>query len=109
MSDFLRKNLTVIRAAVDDHNSKCKVEARAILFSPEEFEQLDGVKHLWGIPVYSDERQRRRFFRVDCEGSASRIESELADYIADPSSVPLPITIDPVVEQPLAVRSLAHI
>jgi hypothetical protein len=104
LTDFLCKNICVIRAAVDDHNRTCKVPARAILLNPEEFEQL-GVKQVWGIPVLPDERQRRRFFRVDCEGSASEIERELAEYMSDPLSVPVPITIDPAVERPLAAQA----
>jgi hypothetical protein len=55
--------------------------------------------------VLPDERQRRRFFRVDCEGSSSEIERELAEYISDPLSVPVSITIDPAVERPLAAQA----
>jgi hypothetical protein len=78
--DFLSKNIQKIRAGVEHHNLTCKVPARAILFNPSEYERL-GVLSLWGLPLRSDQRQRRGYFRVDCEGSAWQLESELAAHI----------------------------
>jgi hypothetical protein len=100
VSDFLRNNIKTIRAAVEDHNKTCKIPARAILLNPVEHEQL-GIIDVWGIPVCADERQRRGFFRVDCEGSAWQIENELAAFIDAPAVVEAPAS---PVERPLAAR-----
>jgi len=40
MSDFLRKNIEIIRAGLDRHNLDCPVRARAILLHPTEHEKL---------------------------------------------------------------------
>jgi hypothetical protein len=101
MTDFLRKNIKTIRAGVEDHNETCKIPARAILLNPTEHERL-GVTEVWGIPVYADERQRRGFFRVECEGSAWQIENELAAFSDAPAIVEAPGS---PVERPLAARA----
>jgi hypothetical protein len=103
MSEFLRKNVEVIRAALDDHNANCPVPARAILLHPSEHAKLD-VPDLWGKPVLADERVRLGFFRVDCDGSAWEIENELALHIQPPAGAPAPVRFDPV-ERPLAARA----
>ena len=36
-----------------------------------------GVEQLWGLPIRADERVRLGRFRIDCEGSAWRVEDEL--------------------------------
>ncbi len=86
--DFLAKNVRTIQAGVQHHNRTCGVPASAILLHPAEHAKL-GVDELWGIPVYADERQRQRFFRVECEGSAWQIESELELYTQHPHTDPV--------------------
>jgi hypothetical protein len=103
MSTFLRKNVEIIRAALDDHNENCPVPARAILLHPAEREKLQ-VCSLWGKPVLADSRVRLGFFRVDCDGSAWEIEKELALHIQVPAGKPEPSRFNPV-ERPLAARA----
>jgi hypothetical protein len=108
MTDFLREHIHKIRAGVDDHNHKCRVPARAILLNPADHAKLE-VDSLWGLPVLADERQRARFFRVDCEGSAWRIEEEL-ETLTGPPNVAEPAVEPPLtpVERPLAAVVVAH-
>jgi hypothetical protein len=60
--------------------------------------------------IYADERQRQRFFRVECEGSAWQIESELELYTQHPHTDPVtppphPETVPHTpLERPLAAR-----
>ncbi len=103
MSAFLRKNIEIIRAALDDHNENCPVPARAILLHPSEHEKLS-VCELWGKPVLADKRVRLGFFRVDCDGSAWEIEKELALHIQPPAGEPVPVRADPV-EHSLAAQA----
>ena len=74
--DFLNKNIRKIQAGVEHHNRTCGVPARAILMHPTEHAKL-GVEKLWGLPICADERVRLGRFRIDCEGSAWRVEDEL--------------------------------
>jgi hypothetical protein len=108
MTDFLREHIHKIRAGVDDHNRKCRVPARAILLNPADHAKLE-VRLLWGLPVLADKRQRSGFFRVDCEGSAWRIEEELATFTRPPD-IAEPAVEPPLrpVERPLAASAFAH-
>lgn len=105
MSDFLLRNLPVIRAAVDDHNGNCPVPARAILLHPTDQEKL-GVSDLWGLAVCPDDRVRLGYFRIDCEGSAWLAEDELLAYIQAPAveEAPDPGPLTPS-KYPLALGS----
>jgi hypothetical protein len=103
MSEFLRKNVEIIRAGLDDHNGSCPVRASAILFHPTEHEKLK-VPELWGLPVLADDRVRLGYFRVDCEGSAWDIEKALALHIHGPVELPVTSPADPV-EHPLAAQA----
>jgi len=102
--DFLGKNIRKIQAGVQHHNSTCGVPARAILLHPLEHEKL-GVQELWGLAVCADERVRLGRFRIDCEGSAWRVEDELELHtqqltISSPRTPP-----GAPLEQPLAARA----
>jgi hypothetical protein len=59
------------------------LEQAQLLLNPADHAQL-GIPYAWGIPLIADERQRRGYFRVDCEGSAWQIESELAAFVESP-------------------------
>ncbi len=106
MSSFLRKNVELIRAGLDDHNKNCPVPARAILLHPSEHAALD-KDNLWGHPVLADDRVRLGYFRIDCEASAWDIERELALHIESPAKVPLRV-LDPV-ESPLVARATQRV
>jgi hypothetical protein len=92
MSEFLAKNLPVIRSALDEHNRECPVPAQAILLNPTDQEKLAlAVPELWGLPVCPDDRVRVGYFRIKCEGSAWHMEDELLAYIEAPvEQVPIP-------------------
>ena len=102
MSEFLRKNIPVIRAGVDSHNRTCPVPARAILLHPSEHAKL-GVLSLWDLDVIADQRVPLGRFRVDCDGSAWGVEDELLAFI-ESSSVKERTIPAPETEQPLAAR-----
>lgn len=53
--------------------------AKAILMHPTEHLKL-GVEQLWGLRICADERVRLGRFRIECEGSAWRVEDELELY-----------------------------
>lgn len=109
MTDFLLKNVRKIRAGVEDHNETCKVPARAILLHPDEHDRL-GVSDLWDLPLLADARQRIGFFRVDCEGSAWQIESELAAHVDfSAGDQPAPELPESPVERPLAARGISEV
>ena len=95
--DFLSKNIRMIQAGVQHHNRTCRVPAKAILMHPTEHVKL-GVEKLWGLPICADERVRLGRFRIDCEGSAWRVEDELELY----TQQLLPAT---PLERPLAARA----
>lgn len=92
MSDFLAKNVHVIRSAVDHHNGTCPIPARAILLHPVEHGRL-GVTSLWGLAVCADERVRIGHFRIDCGGSAWGVEDELLAYVGQSivEETPVPV------------------
>ncbi len=45
------------------------------------FEVKMGFNNLWGVPVVADESVPVKRVQIDCEGSAERIEEELADHV----------------------------
>ena len=101
MSEFLAKNLPVIRSALDQHNDECPVPARAILLNAADHEKLAlAIPQLWGLAVRPDNRVRLGYFRIECEGSAWRVEDELLAYAQVPEHVPAPEPLTPV-EHPL--------
>lgn len=83
MTEFLVRNIAIFRWALDDHNERCTVAAKAFALNPEDFEAL-GETELWGLKVESDERVRVGFVRIRCDGSAWRIEDELESYVLKP-------------------------
>jgi hypothetical protein len=90
MNTFLGKNVLVMRAALDQHNGECPVPATAILLNPADHEKLAlAIPVLWGLSVRPDERVRRGYFRIECEGSAWKVEDELLAYIQVPGPVPV--------------------
>lgn len=76
------KNLIQIRVGLDRHNGSCPAPARAILLNPVDH-QLMGFNNLWKVPVLPDESVPVKRVQIDCEGSAERIEEELADHLED--------------------------
>lgn len=70
--------LTKIRIALDDHNSRCVLAARAILLNEKDYKNL-GMPTLWGVPVHSDKRVSPDRVVIDCEGSARFLEDEVAE------------------------------
>jgi hypothetical protein len=102
--DFLSKNIRKIQAGVQHHNRTCGVPARAILMHPAEQAKL-GVEKLWGLPICADERVRLGRFRIDCEGSAWRVEDELELYTQQLLTVTLPELPGTPLERPLAARA----
>lgn len=60
-----------------------------------------GVETLWGLSIYADERVRLGRFRIDCEGSAWRIEDELELYTQQLTAAP-PKLEDTPLERPRA-------
>ena len=82
--------LEFIRRGVDHHAETCPMAPRAILLNPGNHE-LFGWDELWGIPVLADERVAPKRFRIDCDGSAFGIESEVAEMIRTEQPVELPM------------------
>ena len=103
MSQFETKNLAAIRQALDSHNASCPVPPKAILLNPVDHE-LMGWDELWGLPVLPDDRVPTKRVRIDCDGSADRIEDEIADAIAQqtPSEQPVVIPVGPREDEPTA-------
>lgn len=102
--DFLSKNIGKIQAGVQHHNRTCGVPARAILMHPTEHAKL-GVEKLWGLPICADKRVRLGRFRIDCEGSAWRVEDELELYTQQLLTVTPPKLPATPLERPLAARA----
>lgn len=82
MTDFEVKNLIQIRVGLDRHNENCPAPAKAILLNPIDH-QLMGFSNLWGVPVLADGSVPVKRVQIDCEGSAERIEEELAGFLQD--------------------------
>ncbi|MEA2266760.1 MAG: hypothetical protein QOE27_2343 [Solirubrobacteraceae bacterium] len=63
---------------------------RAILLNPGNHE-LFGWDELWGIPVLPDDWVAPKRFRIDCDGSAFGIESEVAEMVRTEQPAELPM------------------
>lgn len=86
MTDFFRRNISVFRWALDDHNSRCPVAATAFLLNPDDFEKF-GERKLWGLEIRPDERVITGFVQILCDGSAWQIEEELENYVLNPAEL----------------------
>jgi hypothetical protein len=82
MSYFEVQNLIKIRVGIDRHNEACPETAKAILLNPVDHRLL-GFSSLWGIAVLADSSVPVKRVRIDCDGSAVRIEEELADFLEE--------------------------
>jgi len=82
--------LEFIRKGLDHHNQSCPMPAQAILLNPGNHE-LFGWEELWGVPVLPDESIRPKVFRIQCDGSATGIEDELEQVIAEQQPVEMPV------------------
>lgn len=77
LAEARRANLAQMRRALDEHNSNtCPIPAKAFAMNPADHGRF-GLDSVWGLPVLADERQRPRFFRLLCDGSAAFVEQEL--------------------------------
>ena len=81
--------LEFIRRGLDHHAQSCPLAPKAILLNPGNYE-LFGWEELWGIPVLADDRVAPKRFRIDCDGSAFGIETELEDVIATDQPLVVP-------------------
>ncbi len=90
MASLEAEMLEFIRRGVDHHAETCPMAPRAILLNPGNHE-LFGWDELWGIPVLPDDRVAPKRFRIDCDGSAFGIESEVAEMIRTEQPVELPM------------------
>ncbi|MEA2297365.1 MAG: hypothetical protein QOF77_301 [Solirubrobacteraceae bacterium] len=90
MASLEAEMLAFIRRGVDHHAESCPMAPRAILLNPGNHE-LFGWDELWGIPVVPDDRVAPKRFRIDCDGSAFGIESEVAEMIATEQPLELPM------------------
>jgi len=90
MASLEAEMLEFIRRGLDHHAQSCPLSPKAILLNPGNHE-LFGWDELWGVPVLADERVAPKRFRIDCDGSAFGIESELSEAVAaqDPLVVPI--------------------
>jgi hypothetical protein len=79
---FEIKNLIAIRVGIDRHNARCPIPAEAILMNPIDC-KLMNHRRLWGVPVLPDPSVPTKRCRIQCEGSAEDIETELAMHIDD--------------------------
>ncbi|MGI8727754.1 MAG: hypothetical protein ACR2K6_08785 [Solirubrobacterales bacterium] len=82
MTKFEVTNLIAMRKALDRHNSRCPMEAEAILLHPYDHGVM-GYDALWGIPVVADDSVPVKRCRIRCDGSAATIDEELSDYLDD--------------------------
>jgi hypothetical protein len=87
VSRFKYRNVRAIRQALDRHNENCPVPAQAILLNPVDHALL-GWDGLWGVPVMPDETVRVKRIRIQCDGSAANINSELHVYLRTDARLP---------------------
>lgn len=80
VTHFLVKNVIAMRMALEHHNGTCAIPVRAFLLNPVDRTLLPWHE-LWGIPLLPDERVPVKRIRLDCGGSAWRIEEEIALYV----------------------------
>jgi hypothetical protein len=90
MASLEAEMLASIRRGIDHHAQSCPLTPKAILLNPGNHE-LFGWDELWGIPVLADDRVAPKRFRIDCDGSAFGIESEIAETlrVGEPLVVPV--------------------
>jgi hypothetical protein len=81
-SRFDALNLIALRIALDRHNARCPIPARAILLNPVDH-GLMGWDRLWGLPVLGDQRVDVKRIRIDCDGSAASVDEELAELLKE--------------------------
>ncbi|HEU0318709.1 MAG TPA: hypothetical protein VFR49_15340 [Solirubrobacteraceae bacterium] len=107
MASLEAEMLEFIRRGVDHHAETCPMAPRAILLNPGNHE-LFGWDELWGIPVLPDDRVAPKRFRIDCDGSAFGIESEVAEMIRTEQPVELPMApVGPRETEPTAAAAAA--
>jgi hypothetical protein len=89
MASLEAEMLAHVRRGLDHHANTCPLPPRAILLNPGNHE-LFGWDELWGIPVLPDDRVAPKRFRIDCDGSAFGIETEIAEEVkvGEPLVVP---------------------
>ena len=91
MSSAEAKNLEVISAAIDEHNSSCDWPAVAVEMNPFEVERL-GWDSIKGLPIRPNPALGTGSFRVVCareEGLPA--EEETVEAVAD-QTVPAELT-----------------
>jgi hypothetical protein len=62
---FLMKNVTCMRAALDNHNATCEGEPTAFVLHPYD-RGLIPFEELWGVPLVEDAHRPVKGFRVAC-------------------------------------------
>ena len=82
-------NLIALRIALDRHNTRCPIPAKAILLNPVDH-ALMGWNRLWGLPVLADDRVKVKRIRIDCDGSAASVDEELAELLNEAKKKNLP-------------------
>jgi hypothetical protein len=82
--------LAHIKAGVEHHNATCPMPARAILLNAGNYE-LFGWTELFGLPIEPRDDIPPKRFRIDCPGSAWKIEDEIAEAVGEP----IPVTTVP--------------
>ena len=84
--------LAFIKAGLEHHDAICPMPAQAILLNRGNYE-LFGRTELFGLPLVPRDDIPPKRFRIECEGSASGIEDEIAEALGEP------ITITPAEEE----------
>ena len=78
--------LAFIKAGLEHHDATCPMPARAILLNAGNYE-LFGWDELFGLPLEPRDDIPPKRFRIDCPGSASGIEDEIAEALGEPLTV----------------------
>jgi hypothetical protein len=78
--------IAFIKAGLEHHDATCPMPARAILLNAGNYE-LFGRQELFGLPLEPRDDIPPKRFRIDCPGSASDIENEIADALGEPLTV----------------------
>ncbi len=90
--------LAHIRIGLAHHDATCPMPARAILLNSGNYE-LFGHTELFGLPVEPRDEIPPKRFRIDCPGSASGIEDEIAEAVGEPVHVGEPLRVDEPLER----------
>jgi hypothetical protein len=80
-----------IKAGLEHHNATCPMPARAILLNTGNYE-LFGRTEMFGLPLEPRDDIPPKRFRIDCPGSASGIEDEIAEMLGEPVGEPITVT-----------------